>query len=135
MQRKIYSYSFFASSLLLLTILANAQKDIPTDYLSKEFHKSRRDAARELMPDSSVMLVFAAPLRTFSNDVEYLYHQNPDLYYFTGYKEPHAVLLIYKEIQTGRLKVRKFGRRTLVERVEIERWLSALPLLTPSEAE
>jgi Xaa-Pro aminopeptidase len=46
------------------------------------------------------MAVFAAPTRTFSNDVEYLYHQNPDLYYFTGYKEPHAVLFIFKDEQT-----------------------------------
>lgn len=101
MQRKNIFHSFFVCKLLLLTFFAKAQKDIPTDYLSKEFHKSRREAARALMPDSSVMVVFAAPMRTFSNDVEYLYHQNPDLYYFSGYKEPHAVLLVYKEMQTG----------------------------------
>src|SRR5690606_33257215 len=47
----------------------------------------------------SVMAVFAFPTRTYSNDVEYLYHQNPDLYYFTGYKEPHSLLLVFKEEQ------------------------------------
>jgi len=88
------------SCLLFLCFLLYAQKDIPTDYLSPNFHKSRRDAARELMPSNSVLVVFAAPTRTFSNDVEYFYHQNPDLYYFTGYKEPHAVLFIFKEPQT-----------------------------------
>jgi Xaa-Pro aminopeptidase len=51
------------------------------------------------MPDNSVTAIFAFPVRTFSNDVEYVYHQNPDLYYFTGYKEPHAVLFIFKEPQ------------------------------------
>jgi len=51
------------------------------------------------MPANSVTVVFAFPTRTFSNDVEYVYHQNPDLYYFTGYKEPHAVLFIFKELQ------------------------------------
>ncbi|MDB5206517.1 MAG: family metallopeptidase [Flavisolibacter sp.] len=81
--------------------IAIAQDDIPTDYLSKEFHKGRRDAARALMTDSSVMVVFAAPVRTFANDVDYLYHQNPDLYYFTGYKEPHAVLFLFKQAQKG----------------------------------
>ena len=89
----------FCLQFCVLTLLA--QKDLPQDYLSKEFHKGRRDAARALMPDNSVMVVFAAPTRTFSNDVEYLYHQNPDLYYFTGYKEPHAVLFIFKEDQTA----------------------------------
>ena len=78
-------------------LLVGAQEDLPTDYLSKEFHKGRREAARALMPDNSVMIIFAAPTRTYSNDVEYLYHQNPDLYCFTGYKEPHAVLFLFKE--------------------------------------
>ncbi len=78
---------------------AAAQTDLPQDYLSPAFHKGRREAARALMPDSSVLVVFAAPTRNFSNDVEYFYHQNPDLYYFTGYKEPHAVLLLFKEVQ------------------------------------
>jgi Xaa-Pro aminopeptidase len=47
------------------------------------------------------MVIFAYPTRTFSNDVSYPYHPNPDLYYFSGYKEPHAVLLIFKEPQQG----------------------------------
>src|SRR5690349_20058398 len=85
--------------VLLFSLHLNAQKDLPDDYLSNEFHKGRREAARSLMPANSVMVVFAAPTRTFSNDVEYLYHQNPDLYYFTGYKEPHAVLFLFKDPQ------------------------------------
>jgi Xaa-Pro aminopeptidase len=63
--------------------------------------QGRREAARALMPANSVMVVFAAPERTFSNDVSYFYHQNPDLYYFTGYKEPNSVLFIFKEPQVG----------------------------------
>lgn len=86
--------------LQFMVLVLPAQKDLPQDYLTKAFHKGRRDAARALMPENSVMVVFAAPTRTFSNDVEYLYHQNPDLYYFTGYKEPHAVLFLFKEAQT-----------------------------------
>ncbi|WP_369877170.1 aminopeptidase P family protein [Flavobacterium sp. 81] len=35
----------------------------------------------------------------FSKDINYNFHQNPDLYYLTGYKEPDAVLLIFKETQ------------------------------------
>src|SRR6187401_2585605 len=78
-----------------------AQEDLPTDYLSKEFHAGRRDALRKLMPDNSVFIVMAYPTRTFSNDVDYFYHQNPDMYYFSGYKEPHSLLLIFKETQKG----------------------------------
>ena len=75
-------------------------QDLPTDYLSKEFHAGRRAALRDIMPENSVAIVFAYPTRNFSNDVEYVYHQNPDMYYFTGYKEPHSVLLIFKNDQT-----------------------------------
>ena len=91
----------FLFCFLFAAIWLPAQEGLPEDYLSKDFHKGRREAARALMPANSVMVVFAAPTRTFSNDVEYLYHQNPDLYYFTGYKEPHAVLFIFKEPQTS----------------------------------
>jgi Xaa-Pro aminopeptidase len=88
-----------AVMMLFVAGESHAQADEPKDYLTKEFHAGRRDALRAIMPDSSVMVVFAYPMRNFSNDVDYLYHQNPDLYYFTGYKEPDAVLLIFKEAQ------------------------------------
>ncbi|MGZ5285917.1 MAG: aminopeptidase P N-terminal domain-containing protein [Flavisolibacter sp.] len=87
------------SFLFCMTLQLQAQDRLPDDYLSADFHKGRRDAARALMPSNSVMVVFAAPTRTFSNDVEYNYHQNPDLYYFSGYKEPNAVLIIFKDMQ------------------------------------
>ena len=90
----------FIGSLLLLRLSVCAQDDRPTDYLTKEFHTGRRAALRELMPPNSVMLVFAYPTRKFSNDVDYLYHQNPDLYYFSGYKEPNSLLVIFKDKQT-----------------------------------
>lgn len=51
------------------------------------------------MPENSVVAVFAYPVRTYSNDVDYVYHPNPDLYYFSGYKEPNALLFIFKEPQ------------------------------------
>ena len=74
--------------------------DLPKDYLTKEFHAGRREALRQSMPENSVVAVFAYPVRTFSNDVDYFYHQNPDMYYFTGYREPHSLLLIFKDDQT-----------------------------------
>jgi len=78
-----------------------AQVNLPKDYLTPAFHAGRREAFRALMPPHSVAVIFAYPTRTFSNDVTYPYHPNPDMYYFSGYKEPHAVLLIFKEPQQG----------------------------------
>src|SRR6476620_5284734 len=94
-------YKKVLSLLFLVSQIANAQTNLPTDYLTPAFHKGRREAARAMMPDSSVLVVFAAPTRNFSNDIDYFYHQNPDLYYFTGYKEPNSVLLLFKETQAA----------------------------------
>lgn len=76
-----------------------SQENLPTDYLTKEFHQGRREAFRALMPANSVAVVFSYPERVFSRDIDYNYHANPDMYYLSGYKEPDAVLLIFKEAQ------------------------------------
>lgn len=85
--------------LIFISSASFAQLPIPDDFLSKDFHKGRREALRQLLPANSVMAVFASPPRNFANDVDYKYHANPDLYYFSGYTEPNAVLLIFKEPQ------------------------------------
>lgn len=85
---------------LIIVSVAFCQENLPTDYLTKEFHAGRREALRQLMPANSVAVIFAFPERVFSNDVDYTFHQNPDLYYFSGYNEPNAVLFIFKEPQT-----------------------------------
>lgn len=89
----------FANILIAQPSPANGDENLPVDYLSKEFHSGRREALREIMPANSMAVVLAFPTRTFSNDVEYIYHPNPDLYYFSGYKEPHSLLLIFKDEQ------------------------------------
>jgi len=70
-----------------------------TDYLLPEFHKARRQALREKMPDNSVAVFFSNPVRNRANDVQYMYHQDPDFHYLTRHREPHAVLLLFKQPQ------------------------------------
>lgn len=99
----------------------SAQENLPTDFLSKEFHAGRRAAFRHSMPENSVAVIFSYPERVFSRDVNYNYHPNPDLYYFTGYKEPDAVLLIFKaQQQDGKNKYNELffvrSRNALLER-------------------
>ena len=90
----------FLLFIFLITInQIQSQENLPTDYLSKEFHKGRREAFRALMPANSVAVIFSYPERVFSKDVNYNYHQNPDLFYLAGYKEPDGVLLLFKENQ------------------------------------
>ncbi|WP_020526378.1 aminopeptidase P N-terminal domain-containing protein [Flexithrix dorotheae] len=84
--------------LLLITFSISAMaQDYPEDHLPKEFHKKRRDQIRKMMPKNSAAVFFANPVRNRANDVEYVYHQDPDFYYLTGYLEPHAVLVIFSE--------------------------------------
>ncbi|MEO5569470.1 MAG: aminopeptidase P N-terminal domain-containing protein, partial [Bacteroidia bacterium] len=68
-----------------------------TDLLTWQFHISRRDSLRKRLPDNSVAVLFAAPVRNRSNDVDYQYHQDPNFYYYTGYPQADAVMLIFKE--------------------------------------
>lgn len=82
--------------------VSKAQEEVRKDYLSSDFHKGRREALREKLPDNSVAVFFASPVRNRSNDVDFIYHQDPDLYYLTGYIEPHAVLLVFKDSQTDK---------------------------------
>jgi Xaa-Pro aminopeptidase len=88
----------------LLTVLficsSIAQNGTPTDYLSAQFHKDRREALRKKMPNNSVAVFFGNAVRNRANDVDYVYHQDPDFYYLTGYKEPNCVLVIFSENQT-----------------------------------
>ena len=101
---KIYKTLFVAALACAVSIHSFSQtvsESLPTDYLTKEFHAGRRDALRKMMPDNSVAVIFAYPERVFSEDVNYAYHASPDLYYFSGYKETSAVLLIFKDMQHG----------------------------------
>jgi len=88
-------------SLVLLLAMNSilAQNNIPTDYLPSDFHKSRREALRASMPENSVAVFFSNAIRNRANDVEYVYHQDPNFYYLTGLKEPHSVLVIFSENQ------------------------------------
>lgn len=77
------------------------EQDLPSDFLNKTFYKDRRDKLREKLPANSVAVFFANPVRNRANDVDFVYHQDPNFYYFTGYKEPDAVLLVFKDLQTA----------------------------------
>lgn len=84
----------------LLGVLNIINAQTPTDYLSADFHKDRREVLRAKMPKNSVAVVFANPIRNRANDVDYVFHQDPNFYYLTGYREPNAVLVLFSDNQT-----------------------------------
>ena len=60
----------------------------------------RRQALLAKMSPGSAALIFAAPEVTRSNDSEYPYRQHSDFWYFTGFNEPEAVLVLIKSDDT-----------------------------------
>jgi Xaa-Pro aminopeptidase len=67
--------------------------------LSSEHYQNKRDAFRDYLPENSVAVLFSAPIRNRANDVDYVYHQDPNFFYLTGWHQPHSVLTIYKNPQ------------------------------------
>jgi len=94
---RIFILFCFISSLAVQA----QESDLPGDFLPKDFHNDRRQKLRESLPANSVAVLFASAVRNRANDVDYIYHQDPDFYYLTGYKEPDAVLFIFKEKQVA----------------------------------
>jgi Xaa-Pro aminopeptidase len=88
----------FLFTLLAFNLYAQ-DNNLPDDLLSMDFHEGRRDALRQKLPDKSVAVFFANPIRNRANDVDYMYHQDPNFYYLTGHRQPGAMLLIFKEKQ------------------------------------
>jgi Xaa-Pro aminopeptidase len=92
-------------SILILLLVATAtfaqNPDLPNDFLGKSWHKERRQKLRESLPTNSVAVFFANAVRNRANDVDYSYHQDPNFFYLTGYREPQAVLFVFKDKQTA----------------------------------
>lgn len=82
-----------------------AQTKYENDFLKSDFHKERRATLRSMMPENSVAVFFSNPIRNRANDTDFMYHQDPEFYYLTGHKEPHSLLLVFKdELQFGTTK-------------------------------
>lgn len=56
----------------------------------------RRQTLLEKMAPASAAIMFAAPETARNADSDYPYRQNSDFWYFTGFNEPEAVLLLVK---------------------------------------
>jgi len=60
---------------------------------TKEFARRRKQLMAQMEPNS-IAIVPAAPERVRSRDTEYLYRQDSDFYYLSGFVEPEAVLVL-----------------------------------------
>lgn len=88
----------FGLIVLFLSVDIQAQSYF-SDGLSSEFHKERRQEFRDLLPENGVAVIFNNPVKNRSNDTEFSYRPNSDFYYLTGFREPNAALIIFKNPQ------------------------------------
>lgn len=86
---------------LLMSLGLYAQPIFPD--FDAAFHRSRREALRQLLPPNSVAVLFTNPLRNRSNDVDFVFHPDTDFFYMTGFREPNAVLLIFSTPQKNNM--------------------------------
>jgi Xaa-Pro aminopeptidase len=97
MRRQAVAWCLLVLAVSPLAAYAQRQ-DAPVryeeDFLSADFHRSRRDALKRFLPENAVAVVFGAATRNRSNDVGYEYRQSSDFLYLTGSEEPGSVLLI-----------------------------------------
>lgn len=99
----------------------------------------RRQALLAKMALASAALIFAAPEATRSADSEYPYRQNSDFWYFTGFNEPEAVLVLIKSDETHNHSVlfnrlrdktaeiwfgRRLGQEAAPEKLAVDRALA-----------
>ena len=87
---------FLLLTFLSVNILSSQQY---IDDLGPEFHEKKRKEFRNQMPSNSIAFFFTSPIMKRSNDTDFMYHQDPNYYYLTGWKEPHGVLVIFKDYQ------------------------------------
>lgn len=103
-----------------------------------EFLRRRQALLAQMVPGSAA-LIFAAPEATRSADSEYPYRQNSDFWYFTGFNEPEAVLVLIKSDDTHNHSVlfnrirdktaeiwfgRRLGQEAAPEKLSVDRALA-----------
>ena len=86
-------FRLFFFFLFLAAFSLQSQSEAPPA-LDLSFHKERRQMVLDKLPPNSISVIFSAPIRNRSNDVDHPYHQNPNFYYLTGFQEAHAVLVL-----------------------------------------
>ena len=107
--------------------------------MTQQEYLRRRQALLAKMQPGSAALIFAAPEAIRSNDSEYPYRQSSDFWYFTGFNEPEALLVLIKSDDTHNHSVlfnrvrdltaeiwfgRRLGQEAAPEKIGVERALA-----------
>ncbi len=99
MKSGFQKYFLIAFTIILVLSQGIQAQSFFEDGLDSKFHKERRQAFRELLPENGVAVIFNNPVKNRSNDTDFNYRPNSDFYYLTGFREPNAALIIFKNPQ------------------------------------
>jgi len=84
-------------------------------------YRRRREALMGLMSEGSIAVIPAAGRRVRNRDTEYLFRQDSDFYYLTGFAEPDAVLVLAPDRAHGEVILFCREREARAERYDGER--------------
>ena len=91
---------------LLLTVLAAVSAARALDFVpltpDPAAFKARREKFMAQLPPKSVAILRSAPMRTMTNDVEYVYRQDNDFYYLTGILEDDVTAVLRPDAPDGK---------------------------------
>jgi Xaa-Pro aminopeptidase len=90
---------FFAFALFPF---AAAGLDFPLLEPPAAMFRAHREKFLAKLPPNSIAILHATPLKTMSNDVEYLYRQDSDFWYLTGIADPDAIAVFRPDAADGR---------------------------------
>ena len=91
----------FAAALLLCAAPVLAL-DYPPLTPDPAAFKARREKFMAQLPPKSVGILRSAPMRTMTNDVEYIYRQDSDFYYLTGITEDDVTAVLRPDAPDGK---------------------------------
>ena len=75
------------------TVNLSAQPDAGVAALRDDL-KARRARLMEKLGSGSMAILWSAPARVYSRDVDYEYRQDSDLLYLTGIEQPETILVL-----------------------------------------
>jgi Xaa-Pro aminopeptidase len=92
--------------LLLTVLLAAPRAARAVDYApltpDPAAFKARREKFMAQLPPKSVAILRSAPMRTMTNDVEYVYRQDNDFFYLTGILEDDVTAVLRPDAPDGK---------------------------------
>src|SRR5215207_3042877 len=86
-------------TMLALTLLASTMINVrlsaqdPVTALRDDL-QARRGRLMQKLGTGSIAILWSAPARVYSRDVDYEYRQDSDLLYLTGVEQPETILVL-----------------------------------------